>query len=169
MYAKYRFHSAIRMDLESIREDLQHIASESESIPSLVISKIHGYEDDPDITGFVDRARSVSNRIARTMTRLGNCLDSAEALEVEKRNVLACLFDLSALHTKASALTVRQAFRAVWGPVYKRLEKLIRGISSQLWSLISRVFNLAEWKISGDAGVTLLGLSGTVKIELTFK
>ncbi len=55
---------------------------------------------------------------------------------------------------------------------FKKLKNLIRpklkAISSRLWALLSNLLTPKEWTISGDTGVSLLGLQGSVGLSITF-
>lgn len=57
---------------------------------------------------------------------------------------------------------------AVWNGVVNTVQSLLNSITSGFWSLLTQLLTVKEWSVAGDAGVNLLGLQGTVKVEVTF-
>jgi hypothetical protein len=52
--------------------------------------------------------------------------------------------------------------------VISALKAKIHSLLSQLWHLISNLFNPTGWSIGGDTGFNLLGLQGNVSLQIKF-
>ncbi len=106
-------------------------------------------------------------------------LVTAEDQESRSSAALYAVASLGALNAQLSLLTahfnlpgvtqqVGQAVTNAWNNLQSYLQNLIQSISAHLWQLISSLLTLKEWSVSGNAGVNLFGLAGTIQVELTF-
>ncbi|MFB6354309.1 MAG: hypothetical protein ABEJ92_09505, partial [Halobacteriales archaeon] len=82
--------------------------------------------------------------------------------EVEALQAIVSARDSSASGTIAAAVSKLTGW-------LKQLKQRIKSkVSSKLWSVVSSLQSPDSWTITGDAGASLLGLSGTVGVEVTF-
>jgi hypothetical protein len=54
------------------------------------------------------------------------------------------------------------------GSIGQSIVNWLKKLGQSLWQLISKLITPKEWAISGEAGVNILGLQGTVTLEVTF-
>ena len=109
-------------------------------------------------------AQSLREALSNFMTRR----DSAAGLQT------LALFawwrdELPTLTAKITVASVGNTIKSAWsGLISNYLQPILTLIHQQLWALLATLLTVKEWSVSGDAGVSILGLQGTAKIEITF-
>lgn len=109
----------------------------------------------------------------------------------DSERALGCMLALQSVSGQPEAVTlqletlaessqfggrIRQAAQNIahgFGHIFSYLKGAIQSISHKLWSLVSRYLKLKEWSIKGavstPAIVSLLGITGSAEIQLTFE
>lgn len=94
-----------------------------------------------------------------------------EDIKILKRSpspqqALIVLTTIENLQTQVSYLASQsQKSSSIWD----NIKNCIKGLSSSVWQLISRLLTLKEWSISGTVTGSILGMaSGTTQLQFTF-
>ena len=101
------------------------------------------------------------------ITRFMDCRESSAGLHT------LALFawwrdELPVLTTKITTSSIATSVLTAWSGLTGLLQPILTSINQGLWTLLATLLTVKEWSVSGDAGVSILGLKGTAKIEITF-
>jgi hypothetical protein len=114
-------------------------------------------------------AEDVAGADADAPDRSGDAMDLALAADEMHSRVES--FDdrvqgLSVARAGTSAVQTAKTALSRWT---QRLRGIVRGVSRTLWSLLSGLLSPSEWTLSGELGQQVLGLKGTVGVDVTFR
>ena len=98
-------------------------------------------------------------------------LDACAALSESPTNeqAVATVATVQAFAARAESIAASVAGTAALSTPswWNTLKQKIGSIASQVWSVVSHLMNVKEWKLTGTLGGSLLGLAG-VAVEITF-